>query len=77
MRAIRLMHTAPCWCCCCAYRSLHANPITAAACPAGPAIVFSCHWSAVPAYLLAELLGGVLGSLISWPLYGTGLQLGK
>ena len=45
--------------------------------PAGPAIVYGCYWQAVPAYILAELLGGVLGSLISWPLYGTGLQLGR
>lgn len=44
---------------------------------AGPAFVYGCHWSAVPAYILAELLGGVLGALISWPLYGTGLQLGR
>lgn len=43
----------------------------------GPAIVFGCKWSVVPAYILAELLGGILGSLISWPLYGVGNQLGR
>jgi glycerol uptake facilitator-like aquaporin len=43
----------------------------------GPAIVFGCNWKAVPVYILAELLGGVAGSVISWPLYGTGLQFGR
>jgi hypothetical protein len=44
---------------------------------AGPAIVYGCYWGAVPAYILAELLGGIAAALISWPLYGTGLQLGR
>lgn len=45
--------------------------------PAGPAFVYGCYWGAVPAYILAELLGGVAAALVSWPLYGTGLQLGR
>jgi glycerol uptake facilitator-like aquaporin len=44
---------------------------------AGPAMVFGCGWKAAPVYILAELLGGVAGSVISWPLYGTGLQFGR
>lgn len=44
---------------------------------AGPAFVYGCYWGAVPAYILAELLGGIAAALISWPLYGTGLQLGR
>jgi aquaporin TIP len=43
----------------------------------GPSIVFGCGWKAAPVYILAELLGGVAGSVISWPLYGTGLQFGR
>jgi hypothetical protein len=43
----------------------------------GPAIAFNCHWRAVPAYLCGQVLGGVAGALVSWPLYGTGLQLGR
>lgn len=43
----------------------------------GPAIMFGCHWKAVPAYVLGELLGAAVGALVSWPLYGTGLELGK
>ncbi|WIA29677.1 hypothetical protein OEZ86_012160 [Tetradesmus obliquus] len=43
----------------------------------GPAIVFGCGWGAAPAYIFAELLGGVAGAVISWPLYGTGLQFGR
>jgi hypothetical protein len=46
-------------------------------CFAGPAMVFGCGWKAAPVYILAELLGGVAGSVISWPLYGTGLQFGR
>lgn len=42
-----------------------------------PAIVFGCNWGAVPIYILGELAGGVAAALVSWPLYGTGLQLGK
>lgn len=45
--------------------------------PAGPAFVYGCYWSAVPAYVMAELLGGIAAALVSWPLYGTGLQLGR
>lgn len=45
--------------------------------PAGPAFVYGCYWGAVPAYIMAELLGGVAAALVSWPLYGTGLQLGR
>eukprot|EP00882_Tetradesmus_deserticola_P033236 GHRQ01037948.1.p1 GENE.GHRQ01037948.1~~GHRQ01037948.1.p1 ORF type:complete len:126 (+),score=49.08 GHRQ01037948.1:256-633(+) len=44
----------------------------------GPAMVFGCGWrQAVPVYILAELLGGVAGSIMSWPLYGTGLHFGR
>jgi aquaporin TIP len=43
----------------------------------GPALVYGCYWGAVPAYIAAELLGGIAAALISWPLYGTGLQLGR
>jgi hypothetical protein len=44
---------------------------------AAPAFVYGCHWSVVPAYIFAELLGGIAAALISWPLYGTGLELGR
>ncbi|KAF8073180.1 TIP1-2 [Scenedesmus sp. PABB004] len=43
----------------------------------GPAIVWGCGWRAVPAYIGGELLGALLGAVVSWPLYGTGLQLGR
>ena len=43
----------------------------------GPAVVFSCHWGAVPAYIAAEVLGAAAAALVSWPLYGTGLQFGR
>lgn len=39
--------------------------------------MYGCHWKAVPAYICAELLGGIAAALISWPLYGTGLELGR
>lgn len=42
----------------------------------GPAVVFGCSWNAVPVYIGAQLVGGALAALASWPLYGTGLQLG-
>lgn len=41
----------------------------------GPALVFGCGWRAVPVYIAAQVLGAVLASLVSWPLYGTGLQV--
>jgi hypothetical protein len=40
-------------------------------------VVYGCGWKAAPFYILAELIGGVLAALVSWPLYGTGLQLGR
>jgi glycerol uptake facilitator-like aquaporin len=40
-------------------------------------MVFGCGWKAAPVYILAELLGGLAGSILSWPLYGTGLQFGR
>lgn len=43
----------------------------------GPAVVYGCYWKAAPIYILAQLLGGVAAALLSWPLYGTGLQLGR
>jgi len=43
----------------------------------GPAVVFSCHWGAVPAYIAAEVLGAAAAAVVSWPLYGTGLEFGR
>eukprot|EP00775_Hariotina_reticulata_P011074 gene11074-11230_t len=43
----------------------------------GPAIIFGCYWKAAFVYILAEVLGALAGSVLSWPLYGTGLQLGR
>ncbi|KAF6260340.1 aquaporin-like protein [Scenedesmus sp. NREL 46B-D3] len=43
----------------------------------GPALVFGCGWQVGPVYILAELLGGVAGSVMSCPLYGTGRQFGR
>lgn len=37
----------------------------------GPTFVFHCDWRTAWAYVLGELLGGIIAGLISWPLYGT------
>ncbi|KAL3144362.1 hypothetical protein ABBQ32_004117 [Trebouxia sp. C0010 RCD-2024] len=37
----------------------------------GPAFVYHCNWRYAWVYVLAELTGGIIAGLVSWPLYGT------
>ncbi|KAK9816284.1 hypothetical protein WJX74_004177 [Apatococcus lobatus] len=57
-----------------------ANKTGAAINPAralGPTFVFQCNWSTVWVYVLAELAGGLIAGLLSWPLYGSGKDFGR
>ncbi|KAK9841100.1 hypothetical protein WJX84_002453 [Apatococcus fuscideae] len=43
----------------------------------GPTFVFQCNWSSIWVYVLAELAGGLIAGLVSWPLYGSGKDFGR
>ena len=43
----------------------------------GPSIVFNCRWQETWIYVLAEIVGGVLGGICSLPLYGRGKDFMK
>ena len=38
----------------------------------GPSIVFLCNWNTTWVYVLAELAGGAIAGVASFPLYGRG-----
>lgn len=38
----------------------------------GPSIVFVCNWNTTWVYVLAELAGGAVAGVASFPLYGRG-----
>ena len=40
----------------------------------GPSIVFICNWKTTWVYVLAELAGGAIAGVASFPLYGRGMS---
>ncbi|KAK9846029.1 hypothetical protein WJX84_009303 [Apatococcus fuscideae] len=42
----------------------------------GPTFVYQCNWSQIWVYVVAELAGGLVAGIMSWPLYGSGEQYG-